>query len=91
MPYFSYSTESEIYNKTDGDGWCYIAKCVKTKDKKCNVIKLSVPCLTTMLPSASMPLTGNCDKHMPPLKVSTFIIEAHIIPFFVSQSRFCFL
>uniref|UniRef100_A0A8C1ILH7 WxxW domain-containing protein n=1 Tax=Cyprinus carpio TaxID=7962 RepID=A0A8C1ILH7_CYPCA len=64
----TFKPESEIYNKTDGDGWCYTAKCVKIKDKKCDVITLSVPCLTTVLPTASMPLTGNCDKHMPPLK-----------------------
>uniref|UniRef100_A0A8C1TCZ9 WxxW domain-containing protein n=1 Tax=Cyprinus carpio TaxID=7962 RepID=A0A8C1TCZ9_CYPCA len=77
----TFKPESEIYNKTDGDGWCYTAKCVKIKDKKCDVITLSVPCLTTVLPTASMPLTGNCDKHMPPLKVRTFIIEDHIIDF----------
>lgn len=58
----TFKPESEIYNKTDGDGWCYIAKCVKTEEKKCDVIKLSQPCLTTVLPSGH-----NCDKYMPPL------------------------
>ncbi|XP_026071507.1 mucin-5AC-like [Carassius auratus] len=64
----TFKPESEIYNKTDGDGWCYTAKCVKMEAKKCEVITSSVPCLTTVLPSASKPLSGNCDKHMPPLK-----------------------
>ncbi|KAG1952481.1 mucin-5AC [Pimephales promelas] len=58
----TFKPESEIYNKTDGDGWCYIAKCVKTEEKKCDVIKLSQPCLTTILPSGH-----NCDGYMPPL------------------------
>ncbi|XP_055053828.2 mucin-5AC [Misgurnus anguillicaudatus] len=56
-----------IYNTTDGDGWCYIAKCAKTEEMKCDVIKLSVPCLTTVSPSTSTPFTGNCYNHVPPL------------------------
>ncbi|XP_056318433.1 mucin-5AC [Danio aesculapii] len=62
----TFNPESEIYNITDGDGWCYIAKCVKIEER-CDVKKISGPCLTTVFPAASVPLTGNCEKHTPPL------------------------
>ncbi|XP_052002646.1 mucin-5AC [Xyrauchen texanus] len=71
-----YEPGAAIYNKTDGDGWCYIAKCVKTEEK-CDVIKLSVPCLTTASPSASTALTSNCDKYITPLTNGESINEGN--------------
>ncbi|KAI7814001.1 putative mucin-5AC-like [Triplophysa rosa] len=66
---FFFSTGSVIYNKTDGDGWCYTAKCVKTEEKKCDVVVTQGPCPTTVPPTTVPPTTsGNCDYHVPPLR-----------------------
>lgn len=73
-----FDTGSVIYNKTDGDGWCYTAKCITTEEAKCDVAVTQGPCPTTLplttLPPTTLPPTtsGNCDYHVPPLKVGTF-------------------
>lgn len=74
-------TGSYMYNKTDGEGWCFTAYCSLT----CSVQKNARPCQTTTPPHTSTstrvaphssptpPLSNDCSYLTPPRKVFTII------------------
>ncbi|XP_028304398.1 mucin-5B-like isoform X3 [Gouania willdenowi] len=62
----TFSPGSIMYNKTDGNGWCYTAFCNLT----CYVEKKVRPCQTTTPPTPTTPTTSSASTEKPSLDCS---------------------
>ncbi|KAG2462999.1 MUC5B protein, partial [Polypterus senegalus] len=66
-----------VYNKTDGDGWCYIAYCGKSCQIEKNVTECHLTSVTTMPSTATSAIKTT---HTASLSTRPLVVESTVVP-----------